>query len=511
MSSKSSFFSAGELHQLLPLLNCSLPLQPNRPLYIRNCSKVSSGHKKFSCFSDEFGFGNASLAQKWAPGRGAFSSDSSGIRPQLYRKGHRLLHLPVAASSERTDNASSKDSSNGDDRNPSSHLLSDNYAGQSISKELNALDAYFSKLQGSNQAETSNGEPLPAVSSGEPLLAAGSSSIQTLVDNNTPEEIANVDLDSDSKKSTQAEEDELTAYFEKLDKVISVSKSEEQTREMLQQIEYPAALHLFDAVEVDSEDPTDADGSEPSMVYVLAAINIAVYLFGLASPIDTAGMGISTLPLLYGAKVNALILDGQWWRLITPMFLHSGFLHVALSSWALLFFGPQVEKVFGSLAFCMIYFLGGLCGNLVSFLYTPAATVGGTGPFFALLSSWLVYLLRNKKELGEQAADFGIRMTFLLGVLVICLSCLLPIDEWIHFGATIPGAVFGGYACPSVRVVANANDTPAKHAESSEGLYGMYEGPTPLSMTLVFSISIAVLLGIFNLFAPVIAESELFP
>ena len=60
---------------------------------------------------------------------------------------------------------------------------------------------------------------------------------------------------------------------------------------------------------------------------------------------------------------------------------HSGFLHVALSSWALLFFGPQVESVFGSLAFGMIYFLGGLCGNTFSYFFTPAATVGGTVRF----------------------------------------------------------------------------------------------------------------------------------
>ena len=57
--------------------------------------------------------------------------------------------------------------------------------------------------------------------------------------------------------------------------------------------------------------------------YAIVAINIAVYLFGLASPVDTVGVGTSTLPVLYGAKVNALILGGEWWRLITPMFLVS--------------------------------------------------------------------------------------------------------------------------------------------------------------------------------------------
>lgn len=51
------------------------------------------------------------------------------------------------------------------------------------------------------------------------------------------------------------------------------------------------------------------------------ALNIAVYLFGLASPLEVPGMVDASLPYLYGAKVNELIVNGDWWRLVTPMFL----------------------------------------------------------------------------------------------------------------------------------------------------------------------------------------------
>ena len=51
------------------------------------------------------------------------------------------------------------------------------------------------------------------------------------------------------------------------------------------------------------------------------ALNIAVYLFGLASPLEVPGMGDASLPFLYGAKVNELIVNGEWWRLATPTFL----------------------------------------------------------------------------------------------------------------------------------------------------------------------------------------------
>lgn len=57
---------------------------------------------------------------------------------------------------------------------------------------------------------------------------------------------------------------------------------------------------------------------------------------------------------------------------------HYGILHVALGCWALLSFGPHVCRHYGSFTFFLIYLLGGISGNLISFLHTPEPTVGGT-------------------------------------------------------------------------------------------------------------------------------------
>ena len=69
-----------------------------------------------------------------------------------------------------------------------------------------------------------------------------------------------------------------------------------------------------------------------------------------------------------------------WWFIVGIQ--HSGLLHLGLSTWALLSFGPAVESAYGTLGFGMVYLIGGLFGNLMSFFHTPQGTVGGTVRIF---------------------------------------------------------------------------------------------------------------------------------
>lgn len=72
---------------------------------------------------------------------------------------------------------------------------------------------------------------------------------------------------------------------------------------------------------------------------------------------------------------------------------HSGIFHVALGCWVLLTFGPQVCRGYGSFTFFLIYILGGISGNLTSFLHTPDLTVGGTVSNIPLSLYFFLFLL----------------------------------------------------------------------------------------------------------------------
>lgn len=231
---------------------------------------------------------------------------------------------------------------------------------------------------------------------------------------------------------------------------------------------------------------TDDQTSGFCLTNSLAAINIAVLLFEIASPVKNSDNEYLSLPLLYGGKINNLILSGEWWRLLTPMCLHSGFLHIALGCWVLLTFGPRVCRAYGQLSFFLIYILGGICGNLTSFVHTPELTVCGTGPVFSLIGAWLVYQSQNKQVIDKDISESMFWQAVIAAALSFMLSVFGKIDNWAHFGATISGIFFGYLTCPSIELH-NAVKNGQKDAVAL-----VRRQANPCKSTAVFVISILV-------------------
>lgn len=229
---------------------------------------------------------------------------------------------------------------------------------------------------------------------------------------------------------------------------------------------------------------TDDQASGFCLTNLLAAINIAVLLFEIASPVKNSENEYLSLPLLYGAKINNLILSGEWWRLLTPMCLHSGFLHIALGCWALLIFGPRVCRAYGQMTFFLIYILGGICGNLSSFVHTPEITVCGTGPVFSLIGAWLVYQSQNKQVIDKDVSESMFWQAVIAAALSFLLSIFGRIDNWAHLGATISGLFFGYLTCPSVEF-----DNSAKNGQK-EAVVLIRRQAHPCKSTAVFFITI---------------------
>ncbi|XP_076908019.1 RHOMBOID-like protein 9, chloroplastic isoform X1 [Bidens hawaiensis] len=224
----------------------------------------------------------------------------------------------------------------------------------------------------------------------------------------------------------------------------------------------------------------------------IASLNIAVYLFEIASPVKNSDLDLFSLPALYGAKINHLIVYGEWWRLLTLMFLHTGMLHIGLGCWILLTFGPQVCRAYGPFTFFLIYVLGGLSGNFTSFLHTPYPTVGGSGPAFGIIGAWLIYHYQNKDAINKDGFVSMYQKAVVATGLGFVLSAFGPIDDWTHFVSVFTGIAYGFFTCPTLQ--------PGSGEENGMTLIG--RNVDPCKSVVFFSIFVVVLSSLLLVFEP---------
>jgi rhomboid protease GluP len=125
---------------------------------------------------------------------------------------------------------------------------------------------------------------------------------------------------------------------------------------------------------------------KPFFTYIFLGVQMFMFLV-----LELFGGSTNTNTLIFfGAKVNELIYQGEWWRLITPIFLHIGFLHLLMNSFALYYIGTTVEKMYGSWRFLFIYLFAGIIGSFLSFVFSPAISAGASGSIFGLFGSLLL-------------------------------------------------------------------------------------------------------------------------
>ncbi len=140
----------------------------------------------------------------------------------------------------------------------------------------------------------------------------------------------------------------------------------------------------------------------------------------------------------YGLKINTLIRQGEYWRFFTPIFFHTGALHLFFNMYALYNVGRQIERPLGYGLFLMIYFFSGVAGVVASFLFTPANSLGASGAIFGLIGALAVFLYRHSRLFGSIGRSMLYNVIFII-VLNLSLSTLPGIDIWGHIGGLVTG------------------------------------------------------------------------
>lgn len=151
-----------------------------------------------------------------------------------------------------------------------------------------------------------------------------------------------------------------------------------------------------------------------------------------------------------GALIPAQVAQGEAWRLLFSMFLHSGIVHLGFNMLSLYFLGAFVEQEFGRGGFLALYLLSGISGGL-AYLYfggfnVPA--VGASGAIFGLLGGVLGYALRRGTFSWQ---NLLIRQLLILLALNLYLGfSIANVSNTAHLGGLAGGFVFGWLVAPSI-------------------------------------------------------------
>lgn len=174
---------------------------------------------------------------------------------------------------------------------------------------------------------------------------------------------------------------------------------------------------------------------------------IAVTLLVFAGQWIGQALTGTDLALVYGAKINEALAAGEAWRLVTPVFLHAGLLHVAVNMYSLYALGPAVERFFGHRRFLAVYLLAGISGVLFSLLMSPSPSVGASGAIFGLLGALAAFLFLHRPTFGQLGA-MQLRQLVFVALINLGMGLSPGIDNWGHVGGLVAGVGLAWYLGP---------------------------------------------------------------
>ena len=165
----------------------------------------------------------------------------------------------------------------------------------------------------------------------------------------------------------------------------------------------------------------------------LVALNVLVYLITVyqGAGVSAPGGTVFEDGALVGARIYT---DGDWYRIVTAMFLHASLLHLAFNMLALYWLGTVVEQALGTWRYLLLYFVSGIAGSAGALLFSSpfAVTVGASGAIFGIMGALLVLEYRATGSFAGPA----------LGLIVINLALSFAIPN-ISWGGHVGGLVGG--------------------------------------------------------------------
>jgi len=182
--------------------------------------------------------------------------------------------------------------------------------------------------------------------------------------------------------------------------------------------------------------PQTMPGSRGLVTRTLVGVNVAIWIMSIVA-LGATVAGAGSVFADYGTWGQAIDVAGEWWRLVSGGFLHSGLIHIGFNMYLLWVLGQQLERVMGEVPFGLCYGVSLLGGSFGAVLLSPNSTaVGASGAVFGLIG--MTVLLYRSRGIG--LFDTGLGGLILINVL---LSFRGGISLGGHLGGLVTGLVLG--------------------------------------------------------------------
>ena len=189
---------------------------------------------------------------------------------------------------------------------------------------------------------------------------------------------------------------------------------------------------------------------------LILLINVALY--GASYWLGRSTCENLALWVLGGKSGPGILEEHEWWRLVTAGFLHGGLLHIAMNSWVLYDLGAQVEEVFATPRFLVIYFAGTIGGFYLSARMNPGLSIGSSAGIMGLIGAMVAFGVANRSSVGRQIRNHYLR--WLGYTLVFGFVGGFNVDNWAHIGGFAAGFV-----------IAYGAGTPLRSTHAREGAW----------------------------------------
>jgi len=194
-------------------------------------------------------------------------------------------------------------------------------------------------------------------------------------------------------------------------------------------------MHIYGGVFAFEDGSGMRSRSKLTPTTFLVTVNVLVYIY--TSVVGGNFIQTSSSVLIQLGQFNINVLHGEYWQLLTSIFVHVDITHLALNMLFLIIFGFRAEELFKTEEYFFVYMLSGLSGSLLTlFLMSPyTLSAGASGAIFGMYGAGIIYM---RKTFGQSIVG-----ALLYAFMLLMLSTGAGVNIVAHFGGLAAGLIIG--------------------------------------------------------------------